>query len=290
MGKKMSKLNSGNNDKQVDVSQLNDDELNTYATERLDKYKITIAVCIIYGILALLLLLLALFTEWGKRVLYDKMAAFVFTYIIGTIIIIIYLANEIYNFKPKKMDNSLGYDTHMCPDYWKLQNMTDDEFVDKKGDKFFNSDVNPNHFRYKCVLDDNIFTKNKFKDLDKSKSSVNKKNYIISDKNNLYVKVNNKSMTGINDDEQYESFKKMAANMNGYTYKNGSLKKNNELSINGPGLDGNSIPLSCDNVYPLYLSVYDNDNVKNNSSEPSNKYRCAYAKSCGIAWTEAGCS
>lgn len=274
----------------VEVTDLNEEELEFYLEQRFAKFKFTIATCAVYGFLAVVLLSVAILTSWGNRVLYQEMAAFVFTYILGIVIIIVYLSNEIHNFKPKKFDNRISYDAEMCPDYWKLENVSDAELSDSAGKKFTNSSVNANHFKYRCVFDDNLFNSSRFKDVDSSKAVDHRKNYEIDADDNLFVKIKDKSNLGINDEVHFEKFKELAANMNGYTYANNTLIKNNELAIGkGHQFDGNNIPMSCDTVYPLFLSVNDQMNSANNINEPSNKYRCAYAKKCGIAWTEAGC-
>lgn len=275
----------------ITLADLNDDELKEYSTKRSEMFAITIVICIVYGIIALSLLIIALFTTWGQKNLYNDMAAFVFTFIIGTIIIIVYLSNKIYNFRPTKGSNKLPYGANICPDYWTLKNTNDNDLIDDTGSKFLNSSVNPNHFKYKCVLDENIFNKDKFIQLDRKKGESQRKNYQISDNNNLYVKMSDKKVSGINDDTQFEKFKEIAANMNGYTYQNGNLKKNSKHGItkSGQSFDANNIPISCDSVYPLYLSVMDNDNISKNPSDPNNLYRCAYSKACGVVWSEANC-
>lgn len=277
--------------KEVEISDLNEKELDLYLAERLSKFKFTIATCAIYGFLAVFLLLVAFFTSWGNRVLYGDLAAFVFTFILGTVLIIIYLANEIHNFAPKKLDNKISYDSEMCPDYWKLENVKAEDLLDSSGKMYTSKDTNPNHFKYRCVLDEGLFSASKFMDYDSRKASAHRKGYTVGSENNLFVKINDKSNTGISDDNQFEKFKELAANMNGYTYENSTLTPNNELAMTdgAQGFDGDNVPLSCDSVYPLYMSINDRDNAEKNYGEPSNKYRCAYAKKCGIAWSEAGC-
>lgn len=222
------------------------------------------------------------------------MLAFVITFIIGTTIIIIFLANEIYNFKPTKGDKGLSYDAEMCPDYWKLEYINETSLIDNQGKSFLNANLNKNHFKYKCVLDKSVFPVTKFKELDNKKAEAQRRNYNIGDNNKLYVNIddNNKDKSGINKDADFKKFKQYAANMNGYTYANDALvKNNNQATTNGnTAFNGSKIPMACDTVYPLYLSMIDRDNVNKNPSEPSNKYRCAYANACGITWTEAGCS
>lgn len=278
--------------KNIDTSMLTNQELKIYTSERLKKFKFTITVCIVYSIITILLLLLGLFTSWGNRVLYNDLFAFIITYILGTIFIIVYMSNEIYNFKPTKFDNNMGYDAEMCPDYWTLENVNEKNYIDNKGKSYFNSSINTNHFRYKCVMDNKLFPINKIAEMDKNKLN-DKKNYALSPDNKLYVKLSDKKNVGIANDTDFENFKTYAANMNGYTYKDGRLVNNNDNSLKGTNNqyfnNDTNVPLSCDTVYPLYLSVIDKDNVSKNPNDPSNKYRCAYAKTCGIAWTEAGC-
>ena len=274
------------NNKVVDIKELTDEEQKLYLSERLEKYKITFAICIIYGVIASIVLVIGLFTPWGNKYLLTDLAAFFITYIIGTIIIIVFLANEIYNYKPTKGDNKLGYDSEMCPDYWKLE-------IDKNDPSYYNNSLNKLHFKYKCVLDENLFQKQKFKELDDSKPINSRKGYKFGSNNRLYIELDkNKTVGGKN--ELAKDFVTYAANMSGYTYDkvNDTLNSGNNseaLKPNTGNFTNANIPLACDTVYPIYLSVMDNENAKNNLSEPKNRFRCAYAQNCGISWTEAGC-
>jgi len=276
----------------VELSSLSSEEQAEFKTQKMKMFKFTVAVCIVYGLIAFISLIVIFLTSWGKRVLYNDMFPFFITFIIGTIVIVVWLANEIYNFQPKKPKDAISYDAEMCPDYWKLENIDNKSFVDENGKQYFNGKINKNHFKYKCSLDTAIFDTKKLQDFDNDKQENQKKNFKIGSNGRLYTNLDNKAKTGIKDDSQYEAFKSHAANMNGYTYANDSLSANNNLALS----DGNEtfnpqkVPMSCDTVYPMYLSMMDSENVKKNPSEPSNRYRCAYSKACGISWTEAGCS
>lgn len=277
----------------VDIQDLTNDERKMYLTEKINKYKLTFSVCVLYGFIAFILFLIAVFTSWGN-VLFNDLAPFTFTYIIGTIIIIIFLANEIYNFKPRKPDAKLGYDAEMCPDYWKLEYVNNPNPTDSSGRSFL-KDVNKLHFQYKCTLDDNVFNKRKMIELDQSKKEF-KNNLTFGDKNRLYIPLDNDEKFGKGaPKEQIDEFKKIAANMNGYEYnptnKTLMARSDNEnvLKPLSGSFTAENIPLSCDTVYPMYLSVMDNENSNKNTSEPKNRYRCAYARACGVPWTEAGC-
>jgi hypothetical protein len=276
----------------VELSSLNDEEKQEYLSERLKKFWLTIIVCCIYGVIAFALLLVAVFTSWGNKVLYSEMFAFVVTFIIGTIIIIIYLADEIYNFKPTKALNNVGYDSQICPDYWKLQHVPDDQLNPKDSMGAYFRTNNVNQFKYKCVLDNTIIDANKLKENDAIKGDMQKKNYKYNANSRLYIPLTTKSQIGLNNDDDFENFKSYAATMSGYTYSNNRLSQNNGNSLQpltGDNFNDSKIPLACDTVYPMYLADIDRQNVEKNPSEPSNKYRCAFAKACGLPWTEAGC-
>lgn len=64
-------MSSTDTKKVVDLESLGEDERNIYLTERSKKFGLTIAVCVIYGLIALLLLLLTFLTSWGRSFLYE---------------------------------------------------------------------------------------------------------------------------------------------------------------------------------------------------------------------------
>lgn len=279
----------------VDISSLNDEQKQEYLSERLKKFWLTIIVCCIYAVISLALLLVAVFTTWGKRVLYSEMFAFVITFILGTTVVILFLSNEIYKFKPTKAINNVGYDAQICPDYWNLQNVPDNQInpKDASGKTYFKNANNTNQFKYKCVLDGTVIPPKNFKEQDALKSDSQKKKYVLNTNNRLYVPLSNKAQIGVNSDEDFDKFKGYAATMSGYSYTNNRLEKNSDTSLQSLAsneFNENNVPLACDTVYPMYLADIDRQNVEKNPSEPSNKYRCAFAKACGIPWTEAGCS
>jgi hypothetical protein len=272
----------------TEVTDLNEDERNIYLSEKLKKFKITIVICTIYASIATVLLLVAYFTSWGKKYLYDEMLAFVVTYIIGTIIIVVYLANEVYNYKPVK-GQGLNYNSDLCPDYWKLvyvDNNSKEFKLDQDGKNYFNPQVNTLQFRYKCVMDDTIYDKNKLN------TSSMKKN--IADE--IYIENATSANTKLSNDNDLKKFKQHSATMLGYKYDEttNSLSKNSSNAFfnnvqTTRYFSGENIPIACDFVYPMYLSLSDVDYQNKNPGKSDNTFRCAYAQACGITWTDAGC-
>lgn len=146
----------------------NDRELRLFEQEKMELYKGTFVVCIVYGLSAFILLVVILFTEWGKEFIYDKFAPAVITYIVGSLIIILYLLNAIFSIKPRKVGTDFDSDSNiMCPDFWKLENVdsatrtaiiANNEIVDGKGKIIpsFTSELNTN-LQYRCVHDPQVY-------------------------------------------------------------------------------------------------------------------------------------
>lgn len=101
----------------------NEKELKLFKEEKSNMYKGTWMICLVYGISAIALLAVVFLTDWGKEYVYDKFLPAVLTYVIGAIIIIIYLVLSIFALQPRKIGR--GFDVMpVCPDYWKLETVS----------------------------------------------------------------------------------------------------------------------------------------------------------------------
>jgi hypothetical protein len=118
-------------------------------------FKGTITVCIIYASFAFILICAAYFSDNIRELLFDKFLPFTLIYIIGTIIIIMIFVQFILSFKPKKIDFDKVDENISCPDYWKLE-VLDDKAIETSFDI---SNFNKKLFKYRCVMDDNVFDK-----------------------------------------------------------------------------------------------------------------------------------
>lgn len=275
---------------EFNTDNLSDVDKHIYKTDRLKLFRVTIAICVIYGLIALIILLLGLFTSFGKY-LFNELIIFSVTFVIGTLLIIIYLSNMIYNFKPVKVNDSNIYDNDVCPDYWNLEKIDNSETI-YKDDYFASGDnVNINKFNYKCVPNNNIFTHRTGEGI----SNTNNGNMYIelSDVND-----NPDEMTTY-DKAKYEQYKKITAIASGYHYNtdiDGSIQSkltanSEEKSVQKAdgSLFENSIPHVCDMLFPKYLLSKDKEYYDDNPTSDGNTFRCMYADKCGIAWSEAGC-
>ena len=102
----------------------NKKELDLFKEEKSNMYKGTWMICLVYGISAIALLAVVFLTDWGKEYVYNKFLPAVLTYVIGAIIIIIYLVLSIFALQPRKIGRSMNV-LPICPDYWKLKPIND---------------------------------------------------------------------------------------------------------------------------------------------------------------------
>jgi hypothetical protein len=145
----------------------NANELKLFENEKMELYKGTFVVCIVYGLSAFLLLIIILFTEWGREYIYNKFAPAVITYILGSLIIVIYLLNAIFTLQPRKVGRVMDGDNNiLCPDYWKLEEVPEHIKEGMIYNNVFNVNNNiipeinrtPNtKIKYRCVFDKNVY-------------------------------------------------------------------------------------------------------------------------------------
>ena len=132
---------------------ITDYDMTIYEHRKELIFKGTIAICIVYALIALIIILSSYMFPTIKFVIFEKFLPFTIVFIVGTILLIIYLFYNILNFKPIKINKNYDYTNISCPDYWKLEYNADLH-------KYFDSNtINTNIFNYRCVLDSNIFSK-----------------------------------------------------------------------------------------------------------------------------------
>jgi hypothetical protein len=132
---------------------LTDYDMTIYETRKEKIFKGTLAVCIVYASLALLLLVGSYMFPSLKYVVFESFLPFTIVFIIGTILLIAYLFYSVLNYKPVKINKNFDYTNISCPDYWTL------EFNNNFGNYIDSNSVNPTLFNYRCVLNSNIFSK-----------------------------------------------------------------------------------------------------------------------------------
>lgn len=149
------KSTSCSNKTSVEEQDLNltEYDMTIYEHRKEKIFKGTIAICVLYALIALIFIVSSYFAPSIKFVIFDKFLPFTIVFIIGTILLIIYLFYNILNFNPIKINKNYDYTNISCPDYWKL------EYKSELKDYFDSNTINTNIFNYRCVLDSNIMSK-----------------------------------------------------------------------------------------------------------------------------------
>jgi hypothetical protein len=302
-----------------EVFKPNEKELKLFEQEKLELYKGTFVVCLVYGLTAFLLLIIILFTEWGKGYIYDKFAPAVITYILGSIIIIISLISSIYSIKPRKIGKDIESDNNIiCPEYWKLEKVPPsikEEIIlnnNNYGTQIIpqiNSKINTN-IQYRCVYDKNVYgnTSDYLKmtnDISKTKflSGFNTSNIALKS-TEPNVKLTPEYIVSIPDQSQnpqtFKELKKYAKFSGAYNLSNSNifdnlnknvLKVGDKSYLSTSSSDRGAVsrnyetnaPLICNIVYPQVLGVLDS------KTSAGNEISCEYAKQCGISWSSLNC-
>ena len=296
------------------VFKPNDKELKLFEQEKMDLYKGTFVVCIVYGLSAVILLVLILFTDGGKEFIYDKFAPAVITYILGSIIIIISLISSIYSIKPRKIGKDIESDNNIiCPEYWKLERVPTDmkEEIIQNNNNFgsqiipeINSERNAN-IQYRCKYDKNVYgnTSDYLKmtnDISNTKyyPGFNTSNIANIYATNLKAKLTPDYIVSIPDNDNVQTFKelqKYAKFSGAYSLNNSNMldtTNNRVLKVGDSSYLSRAnmlskyetdAPLICNVVYPQVLGVLDS------KTTAGNEVSCAYAKQCGISWSSLNC-
>lgn len=104
----------------VDTSALTPQQLREYTGARASYFKGTIAVAVTYGVIAISLFLITVFSPEGKTIITETLFPFTVTFIGGMIVVIALLLIAIFSVKPPPV-YKLEYDNYKCPDYWQIQ-------------------------------------------------------------------------------------------------------------------------------------------------------------------------
>lgn len=98
---------------------LTDAEIADAKAKRVSMFKGTIAVCAIYGAIAVGIIVVAALTEFGKQFVIEQMAVFTIALLVGMSLIIVFLGVSVYKWEPTVMRAALT-DKYTCPDFYEL--------------------------------------------------------------------------------------------------------------------------------------------------------------------------
>ena len=311
---------------EAEVFKPNEKELRLFEQEKMDLYKGTFVVCLVYGLSAFLLLVVILFTEWGKEYIYDKFAPAVITYILGSLIIIIYLLNAIFSIRPRKLGTDMDSDANIiCPDYWKLEKVPDSlktEIMDNNINNSSSKKIIPQigretnaNLQYRCVYDNNVYgntgdllrMKNSLADTaDPYYAGFNNINNATTYRNAEKAQTVSTMMPEYiikepkKQSEQYQELKKYAKFVGAYSSNNeniftptntNALRISNDDYIESGANDRRSIWKKYENEAPLICNVVYPQvlGVLDSDTRGKNEVSCEYAKECGVSWSALKC-
>lgn len=137
--------------------ELTDYDMTVYNLKKKRIFWGTLAICLTYALIALILFLASYFSEKVKAILLNRFFPFTLVFIIGTICLTIYLTYQVLDFRPIKINKNNNYDNLSCPDYWRLEKVPLDETNPNETQLF--EGTNPGLFKYRCVMDPSIYNK-----------------------------------------------------------------------------------------------------------------------------------
>lgn len=118
-------------------------------------FRASIAVCIAYGGVAFAFFIAIIASERARALLADTLAAFTVTFVIGTLLVMTWLAIVVKRFKPTPPSARRDRDMLKCPDYFILQRTPASEISP--------ASENIKHLlSYRCVPDPNVYDVSKF--------------------------------------------------------------------------------------------------------------------------------
>lgn len=136
--------------------ELTEKERIAFEGKKTRLFKATIAVSVTYAVLCLGLLVAMYFNDAARELLTSTMAPFTFTFVIGMLLIIIWLVIEIYNFKPIK-NATIDSDPYTCPDYFILER-TPPEVLETIPEEL------QREMAFRCVPNKNVYSDKVFQD------------------------------------------------------------------------------------------------------------------------------
>jgi hypothetical protein len=100
--------------------ELTDKEKKEFEASKGRLFKATIAVNVVYGVIALVILFAIFLSQRAREVLTESFAPFTITFVVGMLLIIIWLIVVVKDFAPTKY-STMEQDALLCPDYFVLE-------------------------------------------------------------------------------------------------------------------------------------------------------------------------
>lgn len=271
---------------------LSQADLALYHTNKTKLFKFTIAVCVIYGVLTLALLLLSIFSPRFRLVLGDNIRPFVTTFVICMVVIIVILVFQIIYFQPTVLTSSV-YDNDICPDFWQLVPTSPSDPIyqnassNMKGLLQYHCEPNSNVWLTYNLMDVNSRGTDQIGNGQYYANYYGQKAHLLDGSQRStdysYTDIDYKTVLSSSNVTNPKALKSLVFDASGNA-NNGymtSLTNNNS----GTASYGNigSSNLLCSRLYPSYLGTKNATDTQFNNIP--NALNCTMAEACGIPWT-----
>lgn len=236
------------------------DNLVKYNIDKGKLFKTTIAISVIYGVVAAALLAFSIFTGDASDSIASSMKPFIMTLMGGMVFILILLVIRIATFAPVSADIApdSGY---VCPDYWSLVKTpaTDVDYIAA------NVSDQPN-MTFQCVPNTSVYSIGTTDGTHEVTGSGTNTLGQTRFTDNVY----GKQITAAEAADKTSVLSKLA-DAASKLYSSNASKTNASSNTN----------LRCDKVYPDYMAKKDIEAFPGSA----NLLRCEYSKRCRIPWT-----
>lgn len=112
--------------KQIAEAKQKATDKDAFNKERIKLFKGTIVTVVVYGVLILLMSVGGILSDRGRQIIFEDGFAFTVTFISGTIIIILMLLIELFNYKAPEKPKPFAGENMSCPDFWELKKTPSD--------------------------------------------------------------------------------------------------------------------------------------------------------------------
>lgn len=244
----------------ADTANLSKAELIQYEIDKRKLFRTTIAIAATYGVIALVLLIIAMMDTNGVSTLSTDFLPFTVTLIGGMLVILVIMVIQVTTFKPVKAKQA---DAPMvCPDYWLLSE------TDTKTDVDYLAAPQEAkaRMRYKCKPDPAVFDPT-------YTNSVNQFGNGVANSSRVRLVSSNSAKPNSPETKLVEAAKEM---------NNAGFSKTGASTLTQTGnTDDTKRNVRCDTVYPEYMAAKDAEFFP----DMPNAMRCKYSEVCGVPWS-----
>jgi hypothetical protein len=256
----------------ADTANLSKAELIQYEIDKRKLFRTTIAIAATYGVIALVLLIIAMMDTNGVSTLSTDFLPFTVTLIGGMLVILVIMVIQVTTFKPVKAKQAEA--PMVCPDYWLLSE------TDTKLDVDYAAAPQEAkaRMRYKCIPDPAVFDSSDTNTYNQFGSTTVNSGKLLDNKTPYKARVKLVSSNSAKPNSPETKLVEAAKEMNNSGF---STTAGASTLTQAGNADITKRNVRCDTVYPEYMAAKDVEFFP----EVPNAMRCKYSEVCGVPWS-----